>query len=578
MSGWWAWLLLRLGGLARAREANVAVIFALTIVPMTVAAGAGVDIARGMVVRTRLSEALDAAALAVGASPNLSQQAMTTLAQQYFNANYTVDTGFGTPSPVTVVKSGQTITVASSVPMPTTWVKVVGITNYTVSGSSQVVWGGTKLWVALALDNTGSMAETDSTGTSKLTALKTATHALLTTLKNAATKDGDVEVAIIPFSKTVNVGTGYVSASWIDWTDWESAPPNGVPATSVGPGSACPYSTFDEGYKCQSTPANGSSSANNIPSSGAYSGYICPGIDSGSDNSGRKNRYYNGCYNSVPTVTVSNGSSTTTTVCTNSSSCTTASYCSGYPSSSSSTSGSSVTVTTTTCECHTTSGTKKTCTRTAKPVTTTTGAPYTHTWIKNDHSTWTGCVMDRNQDYDTKNTTPDGTAAKKYPAENSANCVPSTLGTLGYNWTGLNDQVDDMSAGGSTNQTIGLAWAWQAFTQGVPLSAPVLPADTKMVIIHLSDGLNTQNRWNGDGLNQSTQVNDRMSAACTNVKAANVIVYTVFVDLNGTSGNSTVMQNCATDSSKYYDLTTSGAIITTFDQIAQEITNLRVAK
>ncbi len=112
----------------------------------------------------------------------------------------------------------------------------------------------------------------------------------------------------------------------------------------------------------------------------------------------------------------------------------------------------------------------------------------------------------------------------------------------------------------------------------MPLSAPALPADTKMVIIHLSDGLNTQNRWNGDGLNQSTQVNDRMSAACTNVKAANVIVYTVFVDLNGTSGNSTVMQNCATDSSKYYDLTTSGAIITTFDQIAQEITNLRVAK
>ncbi len=260
MSRCLVWLLSRLGRLARAREANVAVIFALTIVPMTVAAGAGVDIARGMVVRTRLSEALDAAALAVGASPNLSQQAMQTLAQQYFNANYTWDTGFGTPSPVTVVKSGQTITVASSVPMPTTWVKVVGITNYTVSGSSQVVWGGTKLWVALALDNTGSMAETDSTGTSKLTALKTATHALLTTLKNAATKDGDVEVAIIPFSKTVNVGTGYVSASWIDWTDWESAPANGTPATSVGPGSACPYSTFDEGYKCQSTPTNGSSS------------------------------------------------------------------------------------------------------------------------------------------------------------------------------------------------------------------------------------------------------------------------------------------------------------------------------
>ncbi len=111
---------------------------------------------------------------------------------------------------------------------------------------------------------------------------------------------------------------------------------------------------------------------------------------------------------------------------------------------------------------------KKTCTRTAKPVTTTTGAPYTHTWGEERSQHLTGCVMDRNQDYDTKNTTPDGTAAKKYPAENSANCVPSTLGTLGYNWTGLNDQVDDMSAGGSTNQTIGLAWAGRPSRKACP--------------------------------------------------------------------------------------------------------------
>jgi hypothetical protein len=51
----------------------------------------------------------------------------------------------------------------------------------------------------------------------------------------------------------------------------------------------------------------------------------------------------------------------------------------------------------------------------------------------------------------------------------------------------------------------------------------------------------------------------------------------VFVDLNGTSGNSSVLQGCASDSSKYFDLTTSGAIITTCNKIAQEITNLRVS-
>ncbi|MBI1330696.1 MAG: hypothetical protein GC166_12435 [Alphaproteobacteria bacterium] len=575
-----------LSGLAarfmRARNANIATIFALSIVPMTIAAGTGVDVARGMVVRTRLGEALDAAALAVGASPNMSQSDMEALAQKYFNANYSMDTSLGSPSAVTVVKSGQTITVSSSVPMPTTWMKIAGIKTYTVTNSSQVVWGQTKLWVALALDNTGSMSQTDSTGTSKISALKTATKQLLTTLQKAAAKDGDVEVAIVPFSKTVNVGTSNASASWIDWTDWEAAPPSSTPSSSVGPGSSCPYSSWSNGYSCQKTPTNGSSTTSTVPSSGTYSGYICPSIDSGSNNSNHRNRYYNGCYNSVPTTSTStNTSSNTSTVCSNKSSCKTTTYCSGYPSTSTSTSGNTTTVSTTTCECHSSgSGSKQTCTRTTADVatTTTTGAPYTHSWIVNDHSTWSGCIMDRDQDYDIQNTTPTSTASTKFPAENSTSCVPSKLGTLSYDWTSLSNQVDAMSAGGSTNQTIGLVWAWQALTSGVPLSAGTLPADTKQVIILLSDGLNTQNRWDGDGSNQSSAVDARMSKVCANVKAANIIVYTVFVDLNGTSGNSAVLESCASDSTKYFDLTTSGAIITAFDQIATEITNLRVAK
>jgi hypothetical protein len=144
------------------------------------------------------------------------------------------------------------------------------------------------------------------------------------------------------------------------------------------------------------------------------------------------------------------------------------------------------------------------------------------------------------------------------------------------NWTNLNNEVDSMVANGSTNQTIGLVWGWQAQTQGVPMSAPALPDNTQQVMILLSDGLNTQDRWYGDGSNQSTQVDARMQAACNNLKAAGVTIYTIFVDLNGTQGNSQVLQDCATDSSKYFDLTSSGQIITTFQAIGEQITNLRV--
>ena len=68
-----------------------------------------------------------------------------------------------------------------------------------------------------------------------------------------------------------------------------------------------------------------------------------------------------------------------------------------------------------------------------------------------------------------------------------------------------------------------------------------------------------------------------MSTTCTAAKAAGIVIYSIFVDLNGTQGNSSVLQNCATDSSKYFDLTSSNAIITTFNQIAQEITAVRVS-
>jgi hypothetical protein len=133
-----------------------------------------------------------------------------------------------------------------------------------------------------------------------------------------------------------------------------------------------------------------------------------------------------------------------------------------------------------------------------------------------------------------------------------------------------------MAAAGSTNQTIGLAWGWQAQSQGVPLSAPALPANTQQIMILLSDGLNTQDRWYGNGTDQSSGVDGRMALACTNAKAAGFTIYTVFVDLNGTQGNSTVLQNCATDATKYFDLTSSDQIITTFNAIGEQITNLRV--
>ncbi len=68
-----------------------------------------------------------------------------------------------------------------------------------------------RLELVLALDNTGSM---NSSG--KMTQLKTAAKNLLATLKKAAKKPYDIKVAIVPFDKTVNLGTAYKDNDWFE--------------------------------------------------------------------------------------------------------------------------------------------------------------------------------------------------------------------------------------------------------------------------------------------------------------------------------------------------------------------------
>jgi Flp pilus assembly protein TadG len=554
----------------RARRGNVAMMFAIAMVPMTLAAGAGLDYTRAMLVRQQMGEALDAAALAVGSTPGLDQTAAQALAQKFFDANYTVDkTAFGTPT-VTIPSSGYnstgSVVMTASDPMPTILMKLAGFTTLPVSASSTVVWGQSKLWVALVLDNSGSMANGDSSG-SKMAALQNASHQLLTILQAAATNAGDVQVSVVPFVKTVNVGKGNVGAPWIDWSDWASPPIvdqtnyvyqkdtdtfiNSDALKTFGPGDSCPYDG-SAGYKCAPTPVNdtqcytgggGDDCISTIPSSSTYKGYICPSMHKGGSQDGLGYHFYNGCWTgttSSGTTTISTGSSAT---------------CSGH-------SGSN-------CSC-TGSGGSTVCKTKV----------WNHTWVANAHSTWTGCVMDRKQGYDISNTTPSATNTL-FPAENTVYCGAATVTSLGYNWTNLSSQIDAMSPYGSTNQAIGMAHGWQTLTQGTPYGAPAVPANTSRYIILLSDGLNTQDRWWGDGSTENStadgNIDTREKSTCDAAKADGVIIYSIFLDVGG-GGQSAPLSYCATDSSKYFVLTTTSAVITTFNQIAQQITNVRVSK
>jgi Flp pilus assembly protein TadG len=188
-----------------------------------------------------------------------------------------------------------------------------------------------------------------------------------------------------------------------------------------------------------------------------------------------------------------------------------------------------------------------------------------------NHSAWNGCVMDRQQPNDTTNVTPNGSINTMFPADQAASC-PTALMPLSYDWTALKNKISAMQPAGNTNQTIGLAWAWQSLSQGAPLNAPDEDQNYtyQRVIILLSDGQNTQNRFSST----QSKIDARMELACANAKAAGVTIYTVLV----LAGNSSVLQDCASDKTKYFALSSADQIITTFQTIGTSLSKLRIAK
>lgn len=441
----------------RANAGNVATTFALATIPIIGFVGSAVDYSRANSTKAAMQAAIDATALMLSKNASsMTAAQISTKANDYFKALFTRPEAKNiliTASYTTT--GGSQVVLNGSATVNTNFMGLMGYSNMPISVTSTAKWGMNKLRVALALDNTGSMADDG-----KMTALKTATKNLLTQLQSAATKDGDVYVSIVPFAKDVNIGASTFNQSYIDWTD------------------------FDENNgSCSTSPRWG---------------------------------WYN-----TKTDCVNGGGN----------------------------------------------------------------------WNATNHNRWNGCVTDRggsnapdSNNWDQKVDAPTTTAASKYPAEQYDAC-PAAIQGLTYNWTTLNSIVDNMSPNGGTNQPVGLVWAWQSLVGGGPLTAPAKDPNYiySDVIILMSDGLNTQDRWYGNGSTVSTSVDKRMYdstksgiGTCANAKAAGITIYTIHVNTGG-DPTSTLLQNCASGSDKFTEIKTANQLISTFQSIGTALSKLRIA-
>ncbi len=640
-----------------AEQGNISVIFALSLLPILGFVGAAVDYSEAVRARSAMQAAIDSTALML--SKDLSSGAITTAqasqkGQDYFNGLYTASasapsTSFTVTYTPATTTAAATVLLTASGSMPTTFIRILSrmintldpmqsnstvFDNINFNVSSTTTWGNAKMRVALVLDNTGSMAQSG-----KITALRNAvagSGGLIDQLSALSKNNGDVYISVIPFAKVVNVGSSNYGQSWIDWTDWLNPPtaqpanvPGGYQATlpmnwhAVGPGAKCPFNgslgntngAANGAFTCTAGPTS-SSGASTIPTSGTYKGYICPSFDSNSQ------AKYNGCW-----VSTSAG---TGVFCSGSSSC-------SCPLNSSGTTVSG-------CSC-TGSGSSKSCS----------GNLYTHDWTQpgpndtthdtsqprvsaavgfannkwtptsstptvinnwtsastNPISTWTGCVADRTQPNDATGVAPSSSdvttlfPANEYFSNNVAYCSSSAstqlepLIPLSYNWSALKTAVNAMQPTGGTDQAVGLAWGWQSLLQGAPLNAPAENNTSgttyNRVIILLSDGLNTQDRWPayGDGMNQTTtygnstfpgSIDARQQLLCDNLHNATdangAPMYTIYTIQVNTAGDptSTILKYCASSPDKFYEITSSTEIATIFNTIGTALSKLRLAR
>jgi Flp pilus assembly protein TadG len=440
----------------RNRDGNIAVIFALALLPILAFVGVAVDYSRVSAARTAMQGALDSTALMVAKDLSANVIKVSDIpakAQSYFSGLYTYQGVQNIKVDATYTQGGSgkgsTVLVNGSGAIKSEFMQLVGFPSVNFGVSSTSTWGSSLLRVALVLDNTGSMNDYNKIGN-----LKTAAKNLVTTLSGLAKNDGDVYISVVPFEVDVNVGKANVGANWLRWDLWD--------------------------------PNNTNSRGNSYCSRGYWYTYA---------------------------------------------------QCVGH------------------------------------------GYSWGHNPGTPSTSQWNGCVTDRDQSFDISSAAPTSNSTY-FIADQDQSCPVAPILPLTTNWAAVNANINSMTAQGATNQTIGLQWGWLSLLQQSPLNAPAEDPTKQYqhVIVLFTDGLNTQNRWTGDGSNGSgAGVDTRMKMLCDTIKKNNVTIYTVQIDTDG-AGQSPVLPYCASSPANFQMLTQAGQIATAFAAIGTSISKLRVAQ
>ncbi len=195
------------------KNGNVAMIFAISAVPVLMATGLGIDYSRASNAKTAMQSVVDATVLAaVLDTTSTSCATKQVIAAQKINSEMSHKKFINaiTNIVMTDILGGCTLSFSSSV--DTAIMAIAGYTTMPISvKASAVANSGKNLEIALALDNTGSMSNQG------MIDLKTAAKQFIT-IMNPDPLTGKVKIGLVPFVAVVNPGKAFIDSA--DMSDY----------------------------------------------------------------------------------------------------------------------------------------------------------------------------------------------------------------------------------------------------------------------------------------------------------------------------------------------------------------------
>lgn len=201
-----------------------------------------------------------------------------------------------------------------------------------------------------------------------------------------------------------------------------------------------------------------------------------------------------------------------------------------------------------------------------------------------EHHYWWGCVGSRAYPADVDGNADLVTAVNPVPALVDWSC-PTPLQRLTSSKTTVQTAIDALTPSGNTYIAPGLLWAWRTISPNTPYAdGASYGSRTRKFIVLMTDGFNTQSPnypWHdasnvGDAsCSDVTGANCLTKKTCDSVKSKGITIFTVAFQVADSTVKS-ILQNCASNSSNYYDSASAADLQTAFQSIGRSVTQVRI--